>query len=409
MSDAGKELDRPPLLLLYSRTMVEPGAAQQLHQQIQHLTHENNQLRAQLDSAAEDRDRSVQAKKTVLKVGWSVLFPLFDRMRVVRNFMKLFATASAFTGPREHWPERENLVEDAKQFSLSLMRFAVRRRAMMLLLSLTAFVIPGIQILLVYKQNQIIETQNNLFKVEVYDIVARGLTSGTSNSKLITGALLAGQPDLVYDIIGEVFSSEGLGQNYQGAGGWTRAFEDAAVRGYLVKSLSRNLELQYEDGKLAEEEQLHRADAAFRLVVNDATLRVGSLMRYRGGEDNGPIEEVRGYLFSLVTLLRVEYKLAVSMGTTDVYFRDVAPLIARIASRAASYGDSPLSSSIGMMLQEYLLDLGQGLGLGEPTPRLGKEADAVLNQGFERLTQGVTPHAKTKWSALKTLMAVPSK
>src|SRR5690606_5773371 len=99
--------------------------------------------------------------------------------------------ASGYGGPREAWPDREALLADAREFSLAMLRFAIRRRTLMLLLSMIAFVIPAIQIWLVYKQNEIITNQNKFFEIEVFDTTARGLTSGTLSSRQVTSALLA--------------------------------------------------------------------------------------------------------------------------------------------------------------------------------------------------------------------------
>ncbi len=382
-------------------TMAEPANTDALQTELTRLAQQNTELRQQLDAILQEKERSSQTKKTVLKVGWSVLFPLFDRKRVVRNFMQLFATSSAFTGPRADWPEREQVVEEAKQFSLALLRFAIRRRTMMLLLSLTAFVIPGIQILLVHKQNQIIETQNKLFAVEVYDSVSRGLTTGTSTSKVMVSALLAhGESAVLYDLIGEVFVDEELSINYEDTA------EETAVRGHLIRSLRRYVQLQAESNTDADELESRTNREAFELVTRDAFVRIGTLMRNRNGS-NANLGAARLYVTNLIRLLQVQYRLAVSAHTTSAYFRTISPLIARMASRAASYGDSTLASSMGIVMQGYLVDLSQEVPLEDTPPAIGKNVDTVLRDGFAKLKAGVSPHRKTNWNALKSLMEVP--
>src|SRR5262245_16728018 len=135
-----------------------------LQQQLYALQAENHALRQELARQAQAQQAAADRRAAVLRGGGRLLIPLLDRQKVVRSFGKLVETTGNFTGPREQWPTRDQVITDARSFLESLVRFAIRRRMLLLVFALFGAVIPAIQIWLVIQQNSIIDQQTRIIE-----------------------------------------------------------------------------------------------------------------------------------------------------------------------------------------------------------------------------------------------------
>jgi hypothetical protein len=382
---------------------------------VDELQRENAKLRAELARHVESDRKAAERRKRIIKTGGSLLIPLLDRQKVVRSFLTLFETGARFSGPREEWPTRDELLADAKLFSLACVRFAIRRRVIMFLISLGAFIIPGIQIWLFIQQNRIIENQNEYIQVQIYDVVARSMTSGDMSGKLITSALLGStDPEFLDGIAREVFEAD-MGGAFTEADltAAPRRLRDAAFRGHLLLALTRSLEQQ---GKRVPLDELYtRSAPMFRRVVSDATLRVPELLRFGRDaalSDGELAEEVYRYLFNLGSMLRQEWSLALTMGQEADYFQTIAPLLARVASaRGGGLGErSPFQKVFFEdTLHELLVDMALETRWGEPQPSgaaLGP-IEQLLARGFARMKSGVGATGNVNWTGLARQAGLP--
>lgn len=326
-------MDRLPL--------VTPEQLGQLQQQIQALQSENQQLRHQLGQLAQQQATKAERRSKVVRGSGRLLIPLLDRHKVVRSFGSLAETTARFTGPRDHWPERDRLLDDARAFLEAMVRFAVRRRTLLLLLSLFAAVIPAIQIWLVVQQNQIIQNQNEFFEIQVYDIVARSMTEGDRNARLMTGALLSrAEPEFLTGVVEEAFDPDVSGLfREEAVQARTRRLEDAAFRGYLAQAVVRSVQKQVASRGASE-----AAEAGLpmlRPIVRDASSRAFEVLRLgerSEGIDDGLAEQVDGYLSKAGEAMRVYGRLARAEGEQDAYFEDLGPYLRRV-SRAKVAGN----------------------------------------------------------------------
>lgn len=326
-------MDRLPL--------VTPEQLGQFQQQIQALQAENQQLRHQLGQLAQQQATKAERRSKVVRGSGRLLIPLLDRHKVVRSFGSLAETTARFTGPRDHWPERDRLLDDARAFLEAMVRFAVRRRTLLLLLSLFAAVIPAIQIWLVVQQNQIIQNQNEFFEIQVYDIVARSMTEGDRNARLMTGALLSrAEPEFLTGVVEEAFDPDVSGLfREEAVQARTRRLEDAAFRGYLAQAVVRSVQKQVASRGASE-----AAEAGLpmlRPIVRDASSRAFEVLRLgerSEGIDDGLAEQVDGYLSKAGEAMRVYGRLARAEGEQDPYFEDLGPYLRRV-SRAKVAGN----------------------------------------------------------------------
>lgn len=346
---------------------VTPEQLGQLQQQIYALQAENEGLRQQLGQIAQRQQAKAEMRSKVVRGGGRLLLPLIDRQKVVRSFGSLAETTSRFTGPREQWPERDHLLDDARRFLESLVRFAVRRRMLLLLLSLFGAVIPGIQIWLVVQQNQIIENQNEFFEIQVYDIVARSMTEGDRNARLMTGALLSrAEPEFLAGVVEEAFDPDVSGLfREEAVEARTRRLEDAAFRGYLVQAVVRSVQKQVATRTPAEVGVVSLP--MLQLIVRDAGSRVYEVLRLgeRGGEiDDGLAEQVDGYLTKEGEAMRVYGRLARATGETTAYFEDLAPYLRRVAK--AKLAGNHFEKAHRFALEALLFELAAEPDLDDP-------------------------------------------
>ena len=378
------------------------------------LRHENQVLRAELQKRIKSEKRAVELKIRALNTSGSLLFSLFDRKKILTNFTNLFETLSRFSGPREQWPSRDDILADSKALSLSWIRFAIRRRTLMFLLALAAFVIPGIQIYLVMQQNEIIKNQNKFFEIEVYDIVARSMTSGEMSAKQMTGALLA-RSDLGFldGIVTEVFgagSDMGASLVSTDADTLARRLRDAAFRGHIILGLARAIEVHRADeSAMALHKQVY---PMFTKVMDDAAPRVTELLKVGRDEvleDTQTAEEVYRYLANLGTLLRKEWSLALAVDEQAQFFVAVTPLIKRVSEyRASGFAEkSPLATVFfDEAMHQFLIDLALRPQFGEPPPEITGNIEDLTARGFAELQKGIGEGRDIKWSNLKRLAGI---
>jgi len=380
------------------------------------LQKENTMLRKELQKRIKSEKRAQEIKKRALKTSGSLLFTIFDRKKILTNFQRMFETVSRFSGPQEQWPNRDEIIADSKALSLSWIRFTIRRRTLMFLISFAAFVIPGIQIYLVFQQNHIIENQNKFFEIEVYDIIARSMTSGEMSAKQMTGALLArSNLDFIDGIVTEVFGAGaemGVALTSADIDARGRRLREAAFRGHLVLGLSRAIDVHGQDmsaGKLHD-----RIHPMFAKVMDDAKLRVPELMKLGRStvmEDSQLAEEVYRYMANLGLLMRKQWSLALTTGEEGRFFDTIAPLLKRASkTRSSAFAEKgPLQAVFfEESIRQLLVDLALEPRFGEPPSAVGRKSEEKLvKEGFDKLKTGVGDGRGVKWSSLKKLAEVP--
>lgn len=364
--------------------------------ELERLRAENEALRGALSRAEEQRRAVRQAQGEALKTGGKLLLPLFDRYKVVRSGLDLFDLATGFTKGREHWPTQEALLEKGRVFALSGLRFMVRRRLFMLAISLLAFLVPLVQVWLVFQQNAIIENQEKYFNIQVYDIVARSLTGEHATAKQITAALLAREDfPLVNGIISAVFESEtgGAFTEADAAGGRPVLLEETAARGHLISAFVLGLDRHSES--MSEQKLWDQASPTFELVIEDAATRLPQLLRLdrkAAFQDASVGQECFRYLFSLSSLMRRANSLARAVDEEPAYFKSMAPTMARL-SRTPMTGGAFETVFVSAM-QELLVDLALQPEFGKKSDEPLDEVGPLLSQGLQRLLEGIKPYSQ---------------
>ena len=368
-------------------TTPEPADLSQAHAEITRLRAENEKLRAELTQRqALPRTRSIEA----LKFGGSFLLPMLDRQKVFRTFIAFFNEASYYSLPQEHWPPRERVLERARDFGLAVLRFFVKRRLVVFMFSLLAFLVPLVQVWLVFQQNAIIENQNKYFNIQVYDIVAQSLTGDDPTAKQITSALLAREDfELINGIIKAVFEDEltGISFTEQDTKGTRPALLKATgARGHLVSALGQALDQQV--SKNSPSSVWNNIEKTYRLVINDAANRLPNLLRtpqFALAADPIVEEECFRYMFSLSSLMRRTYALSTMVGKEDEYFSALAPMVGRV-SQVRTSSDAPLLSIFAPAFGELLVEIPQKPKLGQKPPELDAQTvERYVKEGFRTL------------------------
>lgn len=385
----------------------------ELADRVRELAEENAELRKKLGKLEERGKAAKAAKATLSRGGFRLLIPLFDRQKVARSFAKLAETLSDFAGPREEWPDRDAVLADARLFMESCVRFSIRRRTLWLVFTLLATTIPAVQIWLVVQQNEIIENQNEFFEIQVYDIVARSMTEGDRNARLMTGALLA-NADLQFlnGVVDETFDPGIMGVlSSSGVQARGRRLEDAAFRGYLVRAVSRGVEVH---GRRGDVDDLFGATRPMfrRILRDDARNRVPEVLRLgrqAEGIDDELAEQVDNYLGQVGGALRVYARLARTEGELDVFYEDIGPLLRRLAGRRSIAGNR-FGETYRVVMQEFLFEMAVGPELGDPAVSLEAEEltpEAAVTQGIAELREGVGEDA-LDWTVLAAQLRPPS-
>lgn len=387
----------------------EPTEAAEV--QLRALQEDNRRLRERLARIEQQAQATKEARARLMKGGFRIVMPILDRHRVVRSFGQLTETVGDFTGPQERWPTREQLLADARQFMESVVRFMVRRRIVLWFFSILAALVPAMQIWLVVQQNRIIENQNEFFEIQVYDVVARSMTEGDRNARLMTGALLArADLDFLSGVVEEAFDPT-LAGVYRAAGvhAAERRLEDAAFRGHLVRALARAVEHRAHEVPPAELMERTRPQA--RRVLADAADRMPEVLRLGRQELETPgalAEQVDNYIAQVGVLMGVYGRLARSARDPEAFHADIQPLLARLSARRA-VDESRFASTYRAVMQDFLFEVATGPGLGDPPVDLSKEGlspEQALGQGLDALRRGVGEEA-VRWELLAQQVGAP--
>jgi hypothetical protein len=384
-----------------------------LEQQVVELQKENQTLRERVTQLEARHEAAQEARRRLLRGGWRVLLPLVDRQRVARSFARLAQTVSDFTEPHDRWPTKDQVLADARDFMESCVRFVIRRRLFILVFSLIAASVPLVQLWLISQQNEIIQNQNALAEVQVYGLVARSMTQGDRNARQMTGALLANAKlEFLSGVLEEAFAPGQ--QDVYGAKSVSaaqRRLEDAAFRGYLVRSLSRIIEKQEMDGPVGPSELHAQVRDLVRLILQDGAARLPQVLwlgRQTDAIDDGLAEQVDNYMVQLGSLLRAQGRLARSVGKEDQFFSDVRPLFRRLAARHP-VEPNRFAEVYRTVMQDFLFDTGQASTLGEADVDFsdgGTTPEKALSQGLKRLRQGLGAKA-VNWRRLEKQLAFP--
>lgn len=357
--------------------------------ELEELRRENRQLRERLDAIERRAERAEAARKGLLRGGFRILLPLLDRQKVVRSFGKLAETVSGFSGPREHWPSREEVLLQTRTFMESVVRFVIRRRTLILLFSLLATLVPALQIWLFARQNAIIENQTRFQKVQLFDVVARSMTEGDRNARTITGALLANADlDFLQNVMTEAFDPGAFTlYRREGLQATTRRAQDTGFRGNLMRAAVRAVDKRLETGEDART-VLAQLRGIFVQILKDTEYRLPEVVRT--GRDEGEIdgelmEEVDGYIGQVGALLKKYGRLARSADQSGQYYQDIRPLLARM-SRISSVKNSAFASTYRLVMEDLLLEVADESGLRDGAIQLGnRDPKTVLKTGIDKL------------------------
>lgn len=372
--------------------------------QVAALIAENARLQAELQAIADRGDASAQARSAVIRGGARVLVPILDRNGVVRSFSNLAQTASAFAGPPDGWPSRDQVLDATRLFGEACVRFAVRRRMFVLLFSLIATAIPVIQVYLVVQQNEIIENQNEFFRIQVYDVVSRSMTEGDRNARLMTGALLANaDSEFLADVVEETFDPELAGVwRMDGADAPTRRLEDAAFRGYLAHAVRKSVAQRLSGGS-DPDDLPPRTQTMMARVVEDAADRVPQVLSLgaKGNRTGDALDEqVDNYLAQVGSVLQLYGRLARATDQTDAFVVDVRRLLQRTTKMKLS--GNRFEVAFRVALENFLVDVGSGAKLGDPAshaPADADEAATARTAGIDAL-KGLLGDDALDWDAL---------
>jgi hypothetical protein len=380
--------------------------------QIQALQEENQALRAELDRIERRAEATKDARARLLRGTWRLMIPLLDRQRVVRSFAKLAQTTSDFASPPSQWPVKEQILADARDFLESCVRFVIRRRMFFLLISLIAGAVPALQIWLVWQQNQMIENQNEFSRIQVYDIVSRTMTEGDRNARQMTGALLANaQFDFLGGVVEEAFGSGFQWGAYrrEDIDALQRRLEDAAFRGHLIRALVRGIQHKatqdVDSGELSE-----KVTPMIRQILGDSADRMPQVMRLGrqvGSIDPALLEQVDYYLIQIGELLRIYGRLARTVGEEKRFFRDIRPLLERVAGQSASE-ESRFAEVYQPILQDFLFELALQPRLESPSVNLeasGTSPEKALRDGLARLRKGIGEKT-LNWSLFESQVGI---
>lgn len=307
-----------------------------LHAQLRDLQNENAALRSQLDAMLHQQQRSQERRDEVLRGTGRLLIPLLDRYKVARTFARLATTVSQFANQPEAWPPREKILEDSRSFLESCVRFTVRRRTILTLFSLIAASIPFVQVWLVVKQNEIIENQAKFAEIQVYDIVARSMTEGDRNARLMSGALLSrADLDFLSGVVAEAFERDlSVIHGEDGLHAAQRRLEDAAFRGPLVRAVVGAVQLQA--SQHVPSTVWTTAGPMLRTILEDAEGRVPVILRLGQREDASPgelEEQVDAYLVQVGAALRTYLQLARDAGQEGEAWSTIRGFLKRVSKQ----------------------------------------------------------------------------
>lgn len=369
---------------------------------VEALERENEQLRARVEELTAREAKSAAARVTLMRGGFRLLIPLFDRNKVARTFGTLVETVGGFTGPRESWPTREQVLGDARLFLESVVRFLIRQRFFLAFFALLGAAIPLVQVWLVIQQNEIINNQAKFSEIQVYDIVARSMTEGDRNARLMTGALLANaDPAFLSNVVRESFDPSLAGvYRVEGVNAKQRRLDDAAYRGHLIRAAVRSISTARP--KETKAELYQRAKPMLQWIIADAAARLPEVLRLGrvGGEDEQAVadkadgdrnEQVDHYMVQVGAAVRDFARLARSNGDLPAFGNQVAPLFTRLGQRGGDAGNR-FTTVYRAVLQDVFFDAAVQAQPGDPAPslqRAGGDLPGALAKGAAELKRVV--------------------
>lgn len=364
---------------------------------VEALRQENESLRAELRRYHLKDEVSTKSRKAMFSLGWRILIPLLDRKKVVKTFAKLTSTVSEFTRRPTEWPTRDRVITDARDFMTACVRFAIRRRMFFLFFSLLAAAIPAIQIKLVCQQNEIIEKTNELFEIQVNDMIARSVTeSADSNTRRVSGVLLANaKGDIMRGVVEEIFDPDVTGLVFRKSdlSNKQRQLADAAFRGLLIRAVSRGAHRRGRDGDVAEE-IYHNTAPMFVAMVADTAKLMPELLRVRNG-DRGSIREKKlipeadYYMYQVGYMLQVYRRLSSKVGEEDAFYANVKRLFQKLGERR-DIGDSLFVGAYRYGMEGFLLDLALDGDFGDGPVNLAKSGKGLaeaMQAGIAKLRE----------------------
>lgn len=381
---------------------------------VEALERENEQLRNKVQELTARETKNAAARATLMRGGFRLLLPLFDRNKVVRTFGSLLETVSGFAGPADTWPTREQLLAATRLFMESVVRFLIRQRFFLMFFGLLGAAIPAVQVWLVIQQNEIINNQNKFSEIQVYDVVARSMTEGDRNARLMTGALLANaEPEFLSNVVRESFDPSLAGvYRADGVHAKQRRLDDAAYRGHLIRAAVRSVTSARPDE--SPNEAYRRGKYMLQWIVADASARMPEVLRLgRSNEDNEAVpadkadgdrnEQVDHYLIQVGTAVREFARLARANGDLKAFGPHVAPLFTRLAQRSPE-PDNRFASVYRATLQDLLFDLAVEAKPGDPAPslqRAGGDLQTAVAKGVQNLKATLGEGANgTNWDNL---------
>ena len=382
--------------------MSDPRIAQ-LEQQLAGLAARNQELEAQIAAIHGQQAAASQARVKAVKSGGKWLVPLLDRSKVVASFGDLAETVGRMTGPREEWPTREDILDRARLFMESCVRFTVRRRTSFWLFSILAASIPFLQLWVVVQQNEIIRNQNEFFEIQVHDVVSRSMTEGDRNARLMTGALLSrAKLSFLADVVDEAFDPELSGiYSAEDNKAAKRRLEDAAFRGFLMRAVARGVQLRVDDDR---DELVETAQPMMRKILFDAADRVPLLLRFgEGGAelDAELAEQARNYLVQLGAVIRIYGRLARSEGLEKDFAADLEPLLRRVTGLKLE--GNRFANPYRFSMDAVLLDASAEVELGDPEidwESGDRDIEAARKKGIEWLS-GTLGSEGIDWDAFE--------
>ncbi len=360
-----------------------------LEQEVEALRKENDLLRERLEGIEARAEKAQKARKGLMRGGFRILIPLLDRQRVVRSFGTLTETLSSYSGAPSQWPSRDEVLLHTREFMESIVRFTIRRRMVVLIFSLLATAIPGIQIWLVFQQNEIISNQNKFAEVQLFDVVSRSMTEGDRNARTISGALLANADmGFLRTVVEEAFDTNAFAlYRREGLDASARRAKDTAFRGNLIRAAVRIVDKRLQEGE-SEKDVLSQVRPMYQRILRDSEYRLAEVVRTGRGDTSLPgelLEEVDMYIGQVGDLLKTYGRLARSAGKADQYYDDVRPVLARM-SRINSVDESTFASTYKVVMQDFLFEVADESTLSSGPFQLGnREPEKVLKTGIDRL------------------------
>lgn len=364
---------------------------------VEALERENEALRTRIEELTTREAKTAEARATLMRGGFRLLLPLFDRYKVVRSFGKLLETVSGFAGPARSWPTREQVLADTRVFMETVVRFLIRQRLFLVVFGLLGAAIPAVQVWLVIQQNEIINNQNKFFEIQVYDIVSRSMTEGDRNARLMTGALLANaDPAFLSNVVRESFDPSLAGvYRAEGVNAKQRRLDDAAYRGHLIRAVVRSLSTKDTKHNYATVKPMLQwivADAAARLPE---VLRLGrpssELSSTADAQsaiaDGDRYEQVDHYLVQVGAAVREFARLARANEDMPTFGAHVTALFTRLGQRGAE-PENRFATVYHAVLQDILFDLGAHALPSAPPPSLqnaGGDLKAAVSKGIAEL------------------------